>query len=120
MNATADTRTPADTMIAYFDAWRDRDAEAIRPLLAADVVFDGPMGHVEGLEDNIASLHGLLSVVTDVEVLRVLVDGPDVVTIYRLHTSVAEPMTTVNWSHVVDGRATAIRAVFDPRPMLSS
>ncbi len=118
MNTAPSTRTAAETMDAYFRAWRVRDAESLRDVLADDVVFDGPMGHLEGLEDNIASLHGLLSIVADVEVLKVFVDGPDVATVYRLHTSAAEPMTTLNWSHVVDGRVTAIRAVFDPRPLV--
>jgi ketosteroid isomerase-like protein len=115
---TTTTRTPADTMTAYFDAWRRHDAESLRDVLADDVVFDGPMGHVEGLEDNVAALHGLLGIVTDVAIRTVFVDGPDVLTVYDLHTTEAEPILTVNWAHVVDGRATTIRAVFDPRPLV--
>lgn len=109
-------RTPADTASAYFEGWRRRDAESLREVLAEDVVFDGPMGHVEGLEDNIASLHGLLGIVRDVAVHHVFVDGPDVATVYDLHTTVTpDPILVVNWSHVVDGRITTMRAVFDPR-----
>lgn len=118
MTSTEHIRTPAHTLDAYFHAWRVRDAESLRDVLADDIVFDGPMGHVAGLEDNVASLHGLFSIVTDVEVLRTFVDGPDVATVYRLHSTVAEPMTTLNWSTVRDGRITRVRAVFDPRPLL--
>jgi len=35
------------------------------------------------------------------------VDGPDVVTWFDLHTSVADPIPTANWSHVEDGRSRA-------------
>lgn len=120
MTTSQHTRTPGQTLDAYFHAWRVRDAESLRDVLADGIVFDGPMGRVEGLEDNIASLHGLLSIVTDVEVLRTFVDGPDVATVYRLHSTVAEPMTTLNWSTVRDGRITEVRAVFDSRPLLES
>lgn len=113
------TRTPADTASAYFEGWRRSDAESLRDVLADDIVFDGPMGHVEGLEDNIASLHGLLGIVSDVAVRHVFVDGPDVATVYDLHTTVtADPLAVVNWSHVVDGRIDTMRVVFDPRPLL--
>ena len=111
-------RTPTETMTAYFDGWRRHDAESLRDVLADDVVFDGPLGHVEGVDDNVAALHGLLGIVTDVDVQHVFVDGPDVCTVYDLHTTQAAPVLTVNWAHVVDGRATTIRAIFDPRPLL--
>ncbi|MDF2976236.1 MAG: nuclear transport factor 2 family protein [Actinomycetospora sp.] len=112
-------RTPADTAAAYFEGWRRRDAESLREVLADDIVFDGPLGHVEGLEDNIASLHGLLGIVRDVAIRHVFVDGPDVATVYDLHSTVtAAPILVVNWSHVVEGRIASMRAVFDPRPLL--
>ena len=112
------TRTPADTMAAYFAGWRRRDAESLRDVLADDVVFDGPMGHVEGVEDNVASLHGLLGIVTDVAVRHIFVDGPDVCTVYDLHSTAADPIVTVNWARVEHGRVRSVRAVFDPRPLL--
>ncbi|GAA4783589.1 hypothetical protein GCM10023200_16300 [Actinomycetospora chlora] len=114
-------RTPAETMTAYFDGWRRHDAESLREVLADDVVFDGPMGHVEGVDDNVAALHGLLGIVRDVEIRHVFVDGPDVCTVYDLHTSATDtPLPTVNLAHVVDGRARTIRAIFDPRPLLGT
>ena len=48
-------RTPTETMTAYFEGWRSHDAESLRDVLAGDVVFDGPMGHVEGVDENVAS-----------------------------------------------------------------
>ena len=113
-------RTPAETMTAYFEAWQARDAEALHDVLAEDVEFTGPMGHVVGREGNVESLRGLFGIVTGVTVRQVFVDGPDVCTVYDLHTSAAEPILTVNWTRVVDGRAASVRAVFDPRPLLGS
>jgi len=38
-----------------------------------------------------------------------------VITWLDLHTSVAPPAPTANWSHVEDERITRIRVAFDPR-----
>ena len=47
-----------------------------------------------------------------------VVEGADAINWYDLHTEGREPIPTANRMHVEDGRITAIRAVFDPRPIL--
>jgi hypothetical protein len=47
-------------------------------------------------------------------------DGPDVLTWFALHTTVAPPAPTANWMHVQDGWITAIRVTFDPRALLAA
>jgi hypothetical protein len=44
----------------------------------------------------------------------VFVDGPDVLTWFDLHITVA-PRPTANWLPVEDGQITRIRVTFDPR-----
>ena len=61
-------------------------------------------------------LQGMSQMITEVEIEQIWVDGPDVITWYELHTNVAEPAPTANWSRVEDGKITAIRATFDARP----
>jgi len=48
-------------------------------------------------------------------VRKVFVDGDDVLTWFELHTSVARPVPTANWSRVQNGKITSIRVVFDAR-----
>ena len=36
-----------------------------------------------------------------------------------LHTATTAPLPTVNWRHVDNGKITAIRVTFDPRPLTS-
>jgi hypothetical protein len=43
-----------------------------------------------------------------------------VLTWLELHTQTTEPLATVNWSHIEDGRITRIQVVFDPRPLFNS
>ncbi|MGN6692714.1 MAG: nuclear transport factor 2 family protein, partial [Aquihabitans sp.] len=55
-------------------------------------------------------------IVTDTVIHKVFVDGPDVLTWFDLHTTVADPSPTANWMRTDAGRITAIRVTFDARP----
>ena len=66
----------------------------------------------------LAGLRGLAKVITGIVIQVMVADGPDVMTWYDLHTSVAPPCPTVNWSRIEDGKIQAIRAVFDPRAIV--
>ncbi|MDQ1644603.1 MAG: hypothetical protein QOJ50_787, partial [Cryptosporangiaceae bacterium] len=60
---------------------------------------------------------GMSRVLTGITVRHRWVDGPDVLTWFDLHTSVAPPAPTANWSHVEDGKITRIQVTFDARPL---
>ncbi len=100
----------------YFDAWQDRDEQALSEVLAEDVTFRGPLGTATGREECIAGLLGMLGIVTSIEVHARVADGRDVITWFDLHTTVAPPSPTANWSHTADGKITTIRVTFDARP----
>jgi len=53
---------------------------------------------------------------TGVDRKTIVADGEDVITWFELHTKVAPPTPTANWSHVRDAR---IRVAFDPREILA-
>ena len=36
---------------------------------------------------------------------------------FDLHPAGTDPLPTVNWRHVENGKITAIRVIFDPRPL---
>jgi len=105
---------------AYFQAWAARDFDALRGLLADDATFRGPLGTADNADECVAGLRGLAEIITDIAIQHIFADGPDVLTWYEMHTSVAPPVTTANWSHLNEqGKIVAIRATFDPRPLLS-
>ena len=56
-------------------------------------------------------------IMTDVVIHKMWVDGHDVLTWFDLHTVVARPSPTANWSHVENGRITDIKVTFDARPL---
>lgn len=110
------TRTAATT---YFDAWRSRDFDRLRTVLAPDVVFVGVMGTANGADDCLAGLRGMAeSIMTDLVLHARVAEGPDAMTWFDLITATTPPIPTVNWSHVQDGLITRIRVTFDPRPLV--
>jgi hypothetical protein len=65
-------------------------------------------------------LQGMSQMLTDIDVVKVWVDGPDVLTWFDLHTDKASPTPTVNWMRIENGRITRIRATFDPREIVDA
>ena len=98
-----DTATVAAT---YFRAWEEKDWTTLRSVLADDA------------ESCVDGLKGMSQIMTDVVIHKTFVDGPDIVTWFDLHTSVAPPAPTANWSHVENGKITTIRVTFDTRPLV--
>ena len=109
-----DARTVATN---YFESWKAHDFSTFRSLLADDVTFVGPMGIAGNAEECVEGIKGMSRFVTDIVIEKMWVDGPDVITWYELHTANTEPLPTVNWSHIENGKVTRIRATFDPRPI---
>lgn len=110
--------TPADIATAYFAAWKGKDFDAYRSLLAADVDFVGALGEAHGADECVAGLRKLAEITTDIVIHKLLADGTDVLTWFDLHTTAAPPCPVANWTHVEDGEITRIRVTFDPRPLL--
>jgi SnoaL-like protein len=111
------TDDAADVAAAYFDAWQRGDFARLRTILADDVTFDGPLGHAGNAEECIAGLRRMSEIVTGIIIRKTFVDGADVLTWFDLHTADTDPLPTVNWRHVENGKITAIRVTFDPRPL---
>ncbi|HEX3824828.1 MAG TPA: nuclear transport factor 2 family protein [Mycobacteriales bacterium] len=114
---TTATRASATT---YFEAWRDKDFDKLRTVLAENVSFRGPMGTADGIDDCVQGIQQMAAHTIDIDVHVMAVDGEDVITFYDLQMDGVEPVPTANWSHVEAGRITAIRATFDPRPLLAA
>ena len=109
--------TPKELATTYFEAWQSGDWERLRGVLADDATFTGPMGTADDGDACVAGLQGLAQLTTGIEIHAMVADDVDVITFYDLLTEAAV-LPTANWSHVVDGRISRIRAAFDPRPIL--
>lgn len=113
------TKNAGELATTYFSSWLAKDFRTLRSLLADDVTFRGPLGTADDADTCMRGLQGMAQMITDIVIHRMFVDGPDVVTWFDLHTTVAPPAATANWSHVEDGKISRIRVTFDPREIVA-
>lgn len=111
---------PGQLATIYFTSWKDHDFDTLRSVLADDVTFRGPLGTADDAETCIQGLKGMSQIITDIVIGHMFVDGDDVLTWFDLHTTVAPPCPTANWSHVANGKISAIRVTFDARDLASA
>jgi len=102
---------------SYFQAWKSEDWKTLRSLLAEDASFRGPLASIDGADSLVEGLRRMGQITTDIVVHKRFVDGPDVLSWFDLHTSVAPPAPTANWSHIENGKITAIQVTFDAREL---
>jgi ketosteroid isomerase-like protein len=109
----------SDIATTYLTSWSTGDFETLRSTLTPDVTFTGPMGTATGIDECMQGLQGMARTMAAIRVIHMWEDGDDVITWYELdRTDLDVPIPTVNWSHFVAGRISAIQAVFDARPLV--
>jgi hypothetical protein len=80
-------------------------------------MFAGPLAQLEGVEAYMEGIKGMSQIKTEIVIQTVFVDGPEVLTWFDLHTTVAPPVPVANWLHIEDGRITSLRVAFDAREL---
>jgi ketosteroid isomerase-like protein len=101
----------------YFDAWKVNDFDTMESLVADDISFVGPLARLSGVADYMEGIRGMSQITSDLVIQKVFVDGPDVLTWYDLHTTVASPVPVANWIHVENGKITSLRVAFVAREL---
>ena len=81
--------TPVAVARAFTEAWTSGDLETTARYVAEDVVFDGPLGHVEGKQAYLDGLKGLTQAVdlTGARVLAAFGDEAQALIMYDLITN---------------------------------
>ena len=104
----------------FLEAWTGGNLSAARELLHDDVSFEGPLERLSSADTYLAALEGLAPIIDRIEEQVIFVDGDDVCVVYDMVTDTpAGTQTIAEWYHVRDGRISAVRALFDPRPFLA-
>ena len=111
------TNDAAKIAETYFDAWKKKDFDAMRSLVAEDVRFEGPMATLEGAEEYMGGIRGLSRIISELAIEKVFVEDRDVLTWYTMHTTVAPPVPVANWLHVEDGKISSLKVAFDAREL---
>lgn len=110
------TEHPGTLAATYFQAWKGKDFATLRSLLADNVTFRWPMGSADDADTYMQGMQAMAQIITDIVIHKTFVDGPDVLTWFDLHTTVAPPCPTANWSHVENGKIATVQVTFDARP----
>ncbi len=114
------TDEPTTLAASYFQAWKARDFATLRSVLADQATFRGPLGGADSADECVAGLEQMSQILADIVIHKVFADGPDVLTWFDLHTTIAPPAATANWSHIDNGKISAIRVTFDPRAIVAA
>ena len=102
---------------AYFDAWKINDFDTMRSLVDDDITFCGPLAQLQGAQDYMEGIKGMSRITSEIVIRKTFVDGPDVLTWYDLHTTVAPPVPVANWLHIEEGKITSLQVAFDAREL---
>lgn len=112
--------TQPRVVVAYFDAWKARDASLLREVLDPQVSVTGPLGQLDGAEAYRNALARIFAITKEITIVKQWVDGPDTLTWFDLHHTHGSTSTPVaNWVHVGNDLITRVRITFDARAILN-
>ena len=100
---------------AFTEAWTSHDLDTAGSYLTEDVVFDGPLGHVNGKKAYLESLNGLTQAlgVNGVRVVAVFGDDTQALIMYELITGRFGVLTCAKLLSMRDGKIQSDRLTFD-------
>ncbi|MEO7001208.1 MAG: nuclear transport factor 2 family protein [Ktedonobacterales bacterium] len=110
-----ESNTPVAIARAFTQAWTGNDMERAADYLAEEIVFDGPMGHVEGKKAYIESLKGLIGYmgITGAQIVVAFGDGAQALLMYELNTTVYGALTCAKLLTFHNGKIQRDRLTFD-------
>ncbi len=100
---------------AFTEAWTRLVMDTTSRYLTDDVVFDGPLGHVEGKSEYLDSLKRLVGAmgITGVEILAAFGDDAQVLIMYTLKTTAYGDLTCAKLLSFHDGKIARDTLTFD-------
>ena len=99
-----ESKKPVDVATAFAEAWTSHDLERAAKFVGEDVVFDGPMGHAEGIKSYMEGLAGLSKEVKDSRLIAVFGDDEEALLMYDLITGSYGTLTCRKHLVVRDGK----------------
>lgn len=104
---------------AFTEAWAGHNMAAAAGYIADDVVFDGPLGHVEGKQAYLESLKGLTQAlgVTGARVLAAFGDKAQALIMYELLSDKFGAFLCAKLLTFSDGKILTDRLTFDSYPV---
>lgn len=111
----SDHSTPAAVARAFTQAWTSHDMDTAGSYLTDDIVFDGPLGHVNGKQTYLEGLRGLTQAlgVTGARVVAAFGDETQALIMYELITGNFGALTCAKLLTFRDSKIQSDRLTFD-------
>lgn len=109
--------TPAETVRVFTEAWTSGDMDAAASYVADDVVFDGPLGHVDGRQAYMDGLRGLAQIFKSVKILAAYGDDTQALIMYEAPTDSYGTLTCAKLFTLRGGKIVSDRLTFDATEM---
>jgi SnoaL-like domain len=112
--------TAKEIVLEFHRHFAEKDWDALRPLLAADLHFSGPIDQFTDAEAYLQAVRRLEPLLQRVEIQNVLAEGPDVCVLWKMVTDTPIGTVSIAEFYRVEGRVISrIQILFDPRPFLA-
>lgn len=100
---------------AFTEAWTNQDMEQTAAYLTDDIVFDGPLGHVEGKQAYAESLKRLVGAmgILGAQIVAAFGDDTQALIMYELNTTNYGALLCAKLLTFRDGRIARDRLTFD-------
>ena len=102
----------------FLTAMYDEDVGRLRLLLNDDASLEGPLGTADNADDCVAKLKTIAHLLSDIDIIKVVDDGPDVLTWFTMHTKAASPTPAAVWIHIA-GKISRLQITCDPTQILA-
>jgi hypothetical protein len=113
-------KSAKEVVMEYLQALIERrDFKSARSYLKDNVTYVSPLNSFDGAGPYLKYNESLHLPKPDIK--KVFADGGDVCLLYEMTlTTQPAPLFVAFWAHVDDGKISAIRIIFDPRPFIQA
>jgi len=110
------TQAAEEVVSALLDAFEAREFEQARDFLSGETFsYQSPIESFSSADEFIASISRVGPILERIERCKTFVNGNDVCSVLKIHTTMdtTNAATVVQVTTVVDGKVTAMEAIFD-------
>jgi len=107
-----------ETVKKFFQAWNNKDIDAIGDLLTDDTVYEGPLFTWKSKEEYLKGIKPILPGFVEIKMIQQMENGNTVFTIEDITANFPEGPITVHVAEVTeirDGKIAKSKTYFDPR-----
>jgi limonene-1,2-epoxide hydrolase len=108
--------TPLQIVLAYHQAWSNRDMDRAMTYIAEDIICDAPAGRIEGAEAYRAFMGPFVKMLKSTKLLAAFGDDATAMIMYDTQTALVESGPGAEWLTIRNSKIAHSRFIFDRLP----